>query len=122
MKARSLVVGGLVAGAMLVSTSVGASANVVFCMSDPPVQVVTPGGHTLTVNNQVYLPPGSMKLMNNVTDDASAQPDGHGGTLITVVVYVPAAARVVASVNRFAVTAVGYGTGVVTLHLDVPIS
>jgi hypothetical protein len=122
MKAKSLVLGGVVAAAMLAATSVGASANVAFCMSDPPIQVVTPGGHTVTVNNQVYLPAGSMLLKNNVTDDASAQPDGHGGTLITVHVYVPAAARVVASVYRYGVTAASSGFSVVTLHLDVPVS
>lgn len=122
MKARNLLVGGLMAGAMLAATSLGASANVVFCMSDPPIQVVTPGGHNLIVNNQVYLPAGAMQLKNNVTDDAAAQPDGHGGTLITVHVYVPLAAHVVASVNRYGVTAVRDGTRVVTLYLDVPLS
>jgi hypothetical protein len=122
MRARNVVVGGLAAGAMLVAASLGASANVIFCMSDPPVQVVTPGGHNLTVNNQVYLPAAAVRLKNNVTDDAGARPDGHGGTLITVHVYVPAPAHVVASVNRYQVTAASSGAGIVTLYLDVPIS
>lgn len=122
MKARSLVLGGLLAGAMLMTTAVAASANIVFCMDDPPVQVVSPGGHNLTVNNQVYLSAGSQQLKNNVTDQASAQPDGHGGTLITDNVFVPAPARVIASVNRYQVSAEGSGTTVVTLFLDVPIS
>lgn len=122
MKARSLVVGGLLAGAMLMATSGGASANFAFCMDDPPVQVVTPGGHNITVNAQVYLPAGSQELMDQVSDSASARPDGRGGTLITVSVFVPAPAHVVASVNRYRVSAAGDGDGVVTLLLDVPIS
>lgn len=122
MKARSLVVGGLLAGAMLVATSAGASANFAFCMDDPPVQVETFGGHNLTVNAQVYLPSGSQQLMNEVSDYASARPDGKGGTLVTVNVFVPAPAHVVASVNRFHVSAAGNGNDVVTLLLDVPIS
>ena len=125
MKARGLVLGGLgglLAGAMVMATSVAASANFAFCESDPPVQVVTPGGHNLTVNNQVFLAPGSQQLLNSVTDDAIAQGDGHGGTLITVHVYVPGTARVVSSVNRYGVKASSSGTGVVTLYLDVPIT
>ena len=125
MKARSAVVvglGGLLAGVMLMATSVAASANLVWCMSDPPVQVVTPGGHTLTVNNQVYLSASALHLMDNVSDTASAAPDGRGGTLVTVQVFVPGAARVVSSVYRYGISAVKYGSTVVTLTLDVPIT
>lgn len=122
MKAKALVVGGLLAGVMVVATSVVASANVVFCMDDPPVQVVTPAGHNLTVHNQVYMSADSRQLLNDVSDQATAQPDGRGGTLITDTVYVPAPARVVATVNQYNVRATGSGTTVVTLLLDVPIS
>jgi hypothetical protein len=125
MKARSAVVvgmGGLLAGVMLMATSVAASANLVWCMSDPPVQVVTPGGHTLTVNNQVYLSAAARHLLNNVTDTASAAADGRGGTLVTVHVFVPGAAHVVSSVNRYGISAAKDGSSVVTLTLDVPIT
>jgi len=125
MRARSAVVvgmGGLLAGVMLMATSVAASANFVWCMSDPPVQVVTPGGHALTVNNQVYLSAAARHLMNNVTDTASAAADGHGGTLVTVHVFVPGAAHVVSSVYRYGLSAANDGSGVVTLTLDVPIT
>ena len=125
MKARSVVVGGfggLVAGAMFMASSVGASANFAFCESDPPVQVVTPGGHNLQVNSQVFLAHGSQQLASAVTETASAQPDGKGGTLITVSVFLPVSAHVVASVNRYKVSAAGDGSGVLTLVLDVPIS
>ena len=125
MKARSAVVvglGGLLAGVMLMATSVAASANLVWCMSDPPVQVVTPGGHVLTVNNQVYLSASALHMMDTVSDTASAAPDGRGGTLVTVQVFVPGAARVVSSVYRYGISAVKYGSTVVTLTLDVPIT
>jgi hypothetical protein len=122
MSTRSLVVGAALAAAMLMATSVGASANLVFCMSDPPVQVVTAGGHYLTVNNMVYLPAGSEQVMNDVGDTASSAPDGRGGTLVTVNVFVPVQAHVVSSVNRFGVSAAANGVEVVTLHLDVPIT
>lgn len=122
MKARSVAVGGLLAGLMLMATPVGASANLVWCMSDPPIQVVTPGGHNLVVNNMVYLPPYALHLKSSVTDDASARSDGYGGTLVTVHVYVPAPAHVVASENRYQVTAQRDGADVVTLFLDVPIT
>ena len=122
MKARSFVVGGLLAGAMLMATSVGASANFVWCMSDPPIQVVTPGGHNLVVNNMVYLPPYALHLKSSVTDSATVQPDGHGGTLITVHVVVPAPSHVVSSEARYQVRTEKDGSNVISLYLDVPIT
>src|SRR5256885_12728566 len=101
MKARSFIVGGLLAGAMMMATSVGASANFVWCMSDPPIQVVTPGGHNLTVNNMVYLPPYALHLKNSVTDSATVQPDGHGGAPGTVPADGPAPSPAVSSVARY---------------------
>lgn len=114
--------GGLLAGTMLVAGSVGASANFAFCSSDPPIVVITPGGHSVTVNTQVILPAGSQQLKNDTAEDAVARPDGHGGTLITVNVYVAAPAHVVSSVYRYKVSTAGDGRDVVTLQLDVPIS
>lgn len=114
--------GGLMAAAMVMATSAGASANFAFCMDDPPAAAVTPGGVNLTVNTQVYLPSGSQQLKNEVYATTSSQPDGHGGTLVTVNVYVPAPAHVVATVKRYQVSAAGDGNGTVTLVLDVPVS
>jgi hypothetical protein len=122
MKARSLVLGGLLAGVLLLATSVAVSANFAWCMSDPPVLVTSPGGHNLMVNNQVFLPAGAQSLMDEVVDSATARPDGHGGTLLTVDVFVPAPSRVVSSVYRYGVSAQRYGSGVVTLFLDVPVT
>ena len=124
MKARTVVVGALLAGAMLVAGQGVASANFAWCITDPPVQVVTPGGQHLMVNNLVYLPPSALHLKNDITDDAVAAPDPRGGTLITVHVYVPgkAQAHVVSSEQRFGITTQGNGASVVTLYLHVPTS
>jgi hypothetical protein len=122
MKTRSVVVGALLAGAMFIAGEGVASANMSWCLTDPPIQVVTPGGHNLVVNNQVYLPPYDMHLKDQITDGAVAQPDGHGGTLITVYVHVPAHSHVVSSENRYQVTAQQDGSYLITLHLDVPIT
>jgi hypothetical protein len=122
MKARSVVVGVLVAGAMLLAAQVSASANVAWCISDPPILVVTPGGHNLTVNNQVYLPPYAKHLKNTIYDTAFATRDSTGGTLVTVYVFVPERAQVVSSANRWRVSDTKDGSTVVTLYLHVPIT
>lgn len=126
MKKR-FVVGTLASGLMLVAGQATASANVVWCLSDPPIVVVTPGGHNITVNNMVYLPPVHRHVSRQIMDDASAAPDGHGGTLVTVHVRIPAGvsqAHVVSSEYRYRVSTEGGGEGgeVVTLYLDVPTS
>lgn len=122
MKARSVVAGVAAAGAMILAGPAGASANVSWCISDPPTGVVTPGGQNLTVSTQVFLPPGSQHLKNEIQDSAVATPDALGGTLITVHVTVPAQSHIVASVNRYGVSASADGTGQVTLYLHVPVS
>jgi hypothetical protein len=120
MRARSVVVACVAVGAMFAVGSGSASANLAWCVNDPPIQVVTPGGHTLTVNNQVYLPVSDLHLRNQVYDDATAAPDGHGGTLVTVHVHVPSQGRVVSSENRYRLTTEDSGTSVITTYLDVP--
>src|SRR5438552_12853827 len=122
MKARSVVVAALLGGALLAAGGGTASANMSWCVDDPPIQVVTPGGHNLTVNNMVYLPPYALHLKKKVTDSATVQPDGHGGTLITVHVFVPAPSHVVSSEARYQVKSEKYGSNVISLYLDVPIT
>lgn len=122
MKARSVVAAVLLGGALLAASGGAASANMVWCMEDPPIQVVTPGGHNLTVNNMVYLPPYAVHLKGSITDDASTAPDGRGGTLITVHVHVPTSAHVVSSEYRYQVSSQKDGSSVITLYLDVPTS
>jgi hypothetical protein len=122
MKARSVTFGALLACGLMVAGQGVASANMAWCLSDPPIQVLSPGGHYLVVNNLVYLPPSALHLKNQIYDDAAAAPDGKGGTLITVHVHVPASvnAHVVSSENRYQVTTQRDGATVITLYLDVP--
>jgi hypothetical protein len=122
MKARSVVAAVLLGGALLAASGGAVSANIAWCLEDPPIQVVTPGGHTLTINNMVYLSPYGSHLKGSITDDASAAPDGNGGTLVTVHVYVPTQAHVVSTEYRYQVSAQKDGSSVITLYLDVPTS
>jgi hypothetical protein len=128
MNKRVVVVSGLAAMLMVLGGQGIASANVMWCVSDPPIPVVTPGGHNLTVNNMVYLSPIDRHIASQITDDATTAPDGMGGTLITVHVHLPATSHgghVVSSNFRYRVSdsnsAQGGGT-VLTLSLDVPTS
>jgi hypothetical protein len=94
-------------------------------MYDPPIQVVTPGGHYLSVNNTIYLPPQDRHIADHFAATATATADGHGGTLIAVHIQVASgvsSAHVVSSVQRFQVSSGGAGAGgtVISLDLDVP--
>jgi hypothetical protein len=122
MKFRNVALAGLLAGALLIGGAGAASANIAWCVSDPPIQLVTPGGHTFVVNNMVYLPPQALHLKNQITDDATAVSNGHGGTRVTVHVHVPWRAHVVSSANRFQVSTQGDGETTITLYLDVPLT
>jgi hypothetical protein len=126
MNRRVVLLGALAAGMLVLGGQGAASANVMWCMSDPPIPLVTPGGHNVTVNNMVYISVIDRHLASLITDDASVAPDGKGGTLITVHVYIPSAihgAAVVSSNFRYQVhdtrNTPGGGT-VLTLMLDVP--
>jgi hypothetical protein len=126
MRFRSVVVGAALATGLLVAGVGSASANVVWCLYDPPLQVSTSSGANLTVNTTIYVPHGQQQLAGkNVAETSSAAPDGSGGTLITVSVGIPvgvSTALVTASVNRFNVSgqASGPGGSTVTVYLDVP--
>jgi hypothetical protein len=128
MSRRVMLVGALAAGMLVLGGQGGATANVLWCMSDPPIPLTTPAGHNVTVNNMIYLSVADRHSASLITDDASAAPDGRGGTLITVHIYVPSAihgAAVVSSNFRYQVhdtkSTPGGGT-VLTLILDVPTS
>ena len=127
MSKRSVLAGAFGAAALFVVAQGGAAANMVWCYTDPPVQVTTPGGHHLTVNNTVYLPPNAIRYGRYVTDTATAVPDGHGGTLIVVTVHIPESvdsAWVVSSEYRYSVSDsdTSEGGGSTTTFLDVPTS
>ena len=125
MRARSVVAGLAAAGALVVGGAGSASANILWCMDDPPVQVQTPSGANLTVNVTVAVPQHYAKYINNVTVHTATASDGAGGTLITLDVAVPATipqAKISVSVNKFKVTdsAAAPGGATTTLQLDVP--
>jgi hypothetical protein len=127
MKAKRLFVATLLAGGVSLVAGVPAAANIVWCLADPPMQVDTASGTNLTVNTTIYFDKASANLKNDVQETATTVPDGSGGTLITVQVLVPngvQAARVVASLNKYKISASGNGTGgqMVTLYLDAPVS
>jgi hypothetical protein len=125
---RRVLVGALAAGMFVLGGQGAASANVLWCDGDPPIAVVTPGGHNLMVNNMVYLSVTDRHLASLITDSATTQPNGRGGTLITVHVYIPEAihgAFVVSSNYRYEVqdsSSTPGGGRVLTLTLDVPTS
>lgn len=125
MKARSVVCGVAAAAAMVVGGAVAASANIAWCLEDPPVQVQTPTGTNLTVNVSVAVPQYQAKYINDVTVQTTTAPDGAGGTLITVDVAVPttiSTAKVSVTVKKYKVvdSTTIPGGGTTTLHLDVP--
>ena len=128
MTKRGVAVGALAAGLLILGGQVAASANVVWCAFDPPIQVLTPGGQHLTVNNMITMSSVDKDLAKLVTEDAIAAPDGVGGTLITVNVHIPRGAHgayVVSTNHRYVVTATAStpgGGAVLTLELDVPAS
>ena len=128
MSKRAVVLGALAAGLLAVGGLGAASANVMWCLSDPPIQVETPGGHSLSVNNMVYLSPIDRHIARQITDSASTAPDGRGGTLITVHVHIPQGAHganVVSANYRYAVKDSGGTTDggiTLTMTLDVPTS
>jgi len=125
MRLNRIVPAAMMAAALLIAGEATASANCEWCVYDPPIQVVTPGGANLTVNNTIYLPPSAIHLASHFPATATVAPDGHGGTLITVNVQIAAgvsSAHVVSAENRFQVSSPANGTGgtVVTTYLDVP--
>lgn len=128
MRKRVVVVGVLSAGLLVLGGQGAASANVTWCMSDPPIQVVTPGGNNLSVNNMVYLSAADMHIASQITGSATTAPDGRGGTLITVHINIPKGAHgasVVSSNFRYEVKdsdGTPNGGITLTLKLDVPTS
>ena len=125
MGLKRILPAAIIAAALSWAGGAPASANVMWCMSDPPLQVATPGGQTLSVNIAIYMPANQQHLARGFSDTATVASDGLGGTLVTVDVEVPSgvsSAYIVSSVNRYQVSANGTGQGgtVVTMYLDVP--
>src|SRR5258708_11747921 len=78
MRLYRIVPATMMAAALLIVGEATASANCEWCVYDPPIQVVTPGGHIVTVNNTIYLPPYERHLASHFTATATAVSNGHG--------------------------------------------
>src|SRR6266566_5169372 len=79
MKLSRILPAVMVAAMLSLAGEVTASAHVVFCMYDPPIQVVTPGGHYLSVNNTIYLPPNERHVAAHFAATATIPPTGTAG-------------------------------------------
>jgi hypothetical protein len=125
MKTRTLFVAGAMAVGLIAAAPGPASANILWCVGDPPVQVVTPGGNYVEINNYLYVAPAYAHLAWQITADGSAVSDGAGGSLVTVHVHVPSGPSllyVVSAEEHYQVSTTGSGPGgtEITLTLDVP--
>lgn len=110
---------------LALAAQVPASANVAWCVYDPPVKVLTPASSNLMVNTFVYYPKSSKHIGPRVTVEGSTDANWMGGTTITVRVYVPqgyGTIHVVVTSERYKVTQEQDGTegSVMTFTLDVP--
>ena len=124
MKVKRLLAGAVVACGMLVASPAVASANIMWCVGDPPVQMKSPSGTNFTVTTQIFTSGDRLRLSQLVEEVVVSTPDGHGGTLVTVEILGPAdqAMMVVASVYKYKVANVAAGVGVVRVTLDVPVA
>ncbi len=126
MKLRSLVVAAALAAGLVAAAPGSASANILWCAGDPPVQVVTPGGTSLVVNNYLYVSSADERaLARDATADGYAIPDGSLGTLVVITVHVPRGLTHLIAVSaqqryKLATSAEGQGDSEITLTLDVP--
>ena len=124
MKFKTVLAGGAIACGLLAASPAVASANVMWCVGDPPVQMSSPSGTNFTVNTQVYTSDSKQHLSQQLTEEVTSTPDGSGGTLVRVEVFVPAGQNVtvVASVNKYKVSGQASGVGDVVVTLDVPVA
>ena len=124
MKLKTVLAGGAVACGLLAASPAAASANVMWCVGDPPVQMSSPSGTNFTVNTQVYTSDAKQHLSQQMTEEVTSSPDGSGGTLVRVEIFVPAGQNVtvVASVNKYKVSSQASGAGDVVVTLDVPVA
>jgi hypothetical protein len=124
MRLKTLFASGAVACGLTVATAAGASANIMWCVGDPPVQMTSTSGTNFTVGTQIFTTGSKQHLSQHVTEVVTSRPDGHGGTLVTVDIKGPAGQQmsVVASVQKFKVSGQASGTGDVSVTLDVPVA
>jgi hypothetical protein len=124
MRLKTFLAGAAVAGGLSVAAPAVASANVMWCVGDPPVQVVAPSGKSFTVSTQIFTTGNKQHLSQLIAEAVISRPDGHGGTLVTVDVFGPAGQQITAvvSVNKYKVSAPQSGIGHVSVTVDVPVA
>jgi hypothetical protein len=110
------------------ATSQPASAINVICMDDPPVHLLSPAGNPIEINNYVIYSPSDRHLAHHAQVFGYTEPDGHGGTLAHVFVFLPGGGNEsvsVHSVNHQTQSAsegkAGWG-GFTEVDVDVPIA
>lgn len=114
MNARSkLAASSAAVTAALAVTASPALAYQVFCESDPPVQVVTPAGHNVTINNWMTVETSDRHLLKQVVVYGTTEPYGPGQTLVTIHIHTPRGGQgqvhVRSRSSRFEQGAVGEG-------------
>jgi hypothetical protein len=124
MKLKTLLAGGAIACGLTAASTAVASANIMWCVGDPPVQMSTASGTNFTVGTQIFTSGNKQHLSHQLTELVTSVPDGHGGTLVTVEISGPAGQQmtVEAAVQKYKVTGRASGTGDVIVTLDVPVA
>jgi hypothetical protein len=125
MRLKTVLAGVTVACGLTAASTAGATANIMWCVGDPPAQVSSASGTQFNVNTQIYSTVAHQHL-SQYLETVTTTPDGSGGTLVTVDVEGPAGQyfTVVASVHKGkgTISAQSSGTGEVFVVLDVPIA
>ena len=132
MQVKRLVVAGALAFGLLAASPGSASASVTWCTWDPPVLVVTPGGHAVVVYDSVWSP----SLVNlavpleTYTTKRSYDSSGRAITVVDMAISVPTGLLFSYStmdevttglLGGGALLARGYGTSGKTVHLQFTI-
>ena len=85
---RRIFAGGLAAVAATMLSGLTASASY-FCEDEPPVTIVTPAGHHVTVNNFLTTERAYAHLLKRVAVTGYAEPAGEGRSLLHIYVFLP---------------------------------
>ena len=122
-----------VAGALGAAVALGLAAQPAlawnsWCDTEPPVTVLTPDGHRVTVNNWISVPVQDLHLLRSMEVSGAAYPGAEEGTSLVVIhVHTPRGGsqyvQITSSASRYqevSSTRAGWGTDVY-LFLTVPV-
>ena len=124
---RKLLVTVAAAGAAAILPAGEGLAWVDWCETDPPVSVVTAGGHHVTVNNFLGTTRANRHLLERAVVFGYAEPAGEGASTIHVFVVLPkggsAYVRATSKSGRFdqVTESTGRWGDVIQLELTVPV-